>query len=299
MTDEFKSTGDTPSRKRRKGARWGQERRLEFIDYRLKWDGQINRSNLIDFFGISVPQASLDLTEYTKLAPDNLEYDASTRVYRSTRYFLSVFTTSSLERYLDDILRAAIQPGVPYESFLGWHSPVAAVPRLLRRLNTDVVGEILRAIRESGSVYVAYQSMSDPEGCERKITPHALVHDGYRWHTRAYCHKRKEFRNFLLSRIVHAKNAGEAQERSNMDTAWNTMVEVIIIAHPALSPAQRRLIESDYAMDNGEVHLECRKALLYYLLFQLNLTDAQAAQKPQALLVSLKNRDDIYTLIQQ
>lgn len=297
MKDEFKSSGEQSTRKGRQGARWGQERRLEFIDYRLKWDGQINRSNLTDFFGISVPQASLDLTEYTKLAPDNLEYDASARVYRATRYFQSIFATSSLERYLDDLLRVTIQPEVPYGSFLGWHYSVAAVPRLLRRLDTEVVGEILRAIRENGSVWVTYQSMSDPEGSKRKLTPHALVHDGFRWHARAYCHKRKEFRDFLLSRIVHAENAGLAQERIDIDIEWNTMVEVIIIAHPALSPAQRCLIENDYAMENGEVHLECRKALLHYLLFQLNLTDAQATQTPEALQLALKNRDEVYTLL--
>ena len=49
-----------------KVARWGQERRLEFIDFRLYWEGRINRSDLIDFFGISVPQASLDLAKYQR-----------------------------------------------------------------------------------------------------------------------------------------------------------------------------------------------------------------------------------------
>ena len=298
MPKDTNPMDDQPTRKGRQGARWGQERRLEFIDYRLRWDGQINRSNLTDFFGISVPQASLDLTEYAKLAPDNLKYDASVRVYRSTCSYQSVFVTSSLERYLDDLLRVAIQPEIPYGSFLGWHSPVAAVPRPLRRLNTDVVVEILRAIRENESVQVTYQSMNDPKGGERKLTPHALVHDGYRWHIRAYCHKRKEFRDFLLSRIVNAQNVGQSQDFDEIDTSWNTMVEVIIIAHPDLSPAQRSLIESDYAMENGEVHLKCRQALLYYLLFQLNLTDSQSGQSPEALQLALKNRDEVYTFLQ-
>uniref|UniRef100_A6W313 Transcriptional regulator n=1 Tax=Marinomonas sp. (strain MWYL1) TaxID=400668 RepID=A6W313_MARMS len=298
MPKDTNPMDDQPTRKGRQGARWGQERRLEFIDYRLRWDGQINRSNLTDFFGISVPQASLDLTEYAKLAPDNLKYDASVRVYRSTCSYQSVFASSSLERYLDDLLRVAIQPEIPYGSFLGWHSPVAAVPRPLRRLSTDVVIEILRAIRENESVQVTYQSMNDPKGSERKLTPHALVHDGYRWHIRAYCHKRKEFRDFLLSRIVNVQNVGQSQDFDEIDTSWNTMVEVIIIAHPDLSPAQRSLIESDYAMENGEAHLKCRQALLYYLLFQLNLTDAQSGQTPEALQLALKNRDEVYNFIQ-
>lgn len=287
------------SQKGRQGARWGQERRLEFIDYRLRWDGQINRSSLTDFFGISVPQASLDLSEYTKLAPDNLEYDMSSRVYRSTKLFQPVYMTSSLECYLNDLLRVAIQPEIQFGSFLGWRSPVAAVPRLLRRLDTDVVSQILRAIRENEAVHVIYQSMSDPQGSKRTLTPHSLVHDGYRWHTRAWCHKRGEYRDFLLSRIVQAQNAGPDEERANGDLAWNTFIKIILIAHPGLCPAQRNLIERDYAMIDGEIHLECRQALLHYLLFQLNLTEAQSHQAPEALQLALKNKDEIYALLKQ
>ena len=113
MTDESKPTDDQPTSKGRQGARWGQERRLEFIDYRLRWDGQINRSSLTDFFGISVPQASLDITEYAKLAESNLEYDTRARVYRATESFKAVFPSSAVERYLDDLLRVAVQPEIP------------------------------------------------------------------------------------------------------------------------------------------------------------------------------------------
>ncbi len=298
MKNESKPTDDHLSIKGRQGAHWGRDRRLEFIDYRLRWDGQINRINLTDFFGISIPQASLDLTMYTKLAPNNLEYDPRARVYRATDSFHSIYETSSLERYLDDLLRVAVQPEALHESFLGWHSPVSSIPRLGRRLDADVVGEILKAIRECGSVEVTYQSMSNPDGIERKLTPHALVHDGYRWHVRAYCHKRKDFRDFLLSRVIQAQKDDHDIECNYKDAAWNKMVEVVIIAHPELRPAQRRLIESDYAMVNGEVRLECRQALLHYLLFQLNLTDAQAIQRPEAVQLALKNPDEILPLLQ-
>ena len=41
--------------------RCGQERRFEFIEFRLLWDGRLNRADLTAYFGISVPQASMDL----------------------------------------------------------------------------------------------------------------------------------------------------------------------------------------------------------------------------------------------
>ena len=31
--------------------RWGAERRLEFIDFRLQWEGTINRGELVNFLG--------------------------------------------------------------------------------------------------------------------------------------------------------------------------------------------------------------------------------------------------------
>ncbi|TKK29059.1 WYL domain-containing protein [Pseudomonas sp. CFBP13528] len=271
---------------------------MEFIDYRLRWDGQINRSSLTDFFGISVPQASLDITEYGKLAENNLEYDTRARVYRATDTFKAVFRSTSVERYLDDLLRVAVQPEIPYGNFLGWQSPVAAVPKLGRRLNADVVGEILRAIREKGYVEVFYQSLTDPKGGERRLSPHALVHDGNRWHVRAYCHKRQAFRDFSLTRIKHCKYGGQDQDRSDEDHAWNTIVDVVLVPHPGLSPAQRQLIEADFLMEQGEMHVKCRRALLLYLLFQLNLNDDQAGQKPEVIQLALKSRDEIRALLQ-
>jgi hypothetical protein len=50
------------------GLRWGVERRLEFIEFRLYWEGGINRSDIREFFGVSVPQASKDLSLYQEMA---------------------------------------------------------------------------------------------------------------------------------------------------------------------------------------------------------------------------------------
>jgi len=47
----------------REELRWSIERRLECIDFRLFWEGHINRSDLTDQFGISTPQTSADLAQ--------------------------------------------------------------------------------------------------------------------------------------------------------------------------------------------------------------------------------------------
>ena len=55
--------------------KWGVERRLEFVEFRLFWEGSINRADLVEFFGVSVPQASKDLALYQERAPGNMDYD--------------------------------------------------------------------------------------------------------------------------------------------------------------------------------------------------------------------------------
>lgn len=79
--------------------KWGVERRLEFIEFRLFWEG-VNRSDLIDTFGVSVPQASKDLTHYQERAPLNAIYDKSARRYVAGPEFQPVFLDPDPDAYL-------------------------------------------------------------------------------------------------------------------------------------------------------------------------------------------------------
>jgi predicted DNA-binding transcriptional regulator YafY len=37
------------------------------------------------------------------------------------------------------------------------------------------------------------------------LTPHAFGYDGFRWHTRAFCHTDRKFKDFLLPRILESR----------------------------------------------------------------------------------------------
>lgn len=67
------------------------EQRLRLIDFLVAHYGTINRSALTDYFGISMPQASMDIRDYVNMAPDNIEYDAGSRVYRRADSFRRVY----------------------------------------------------------------------------------------------------------------------------------------------------------------------------------------------------------------
>ena len=63
------------------------EQRLRFIDFLLHQYGQINRSALTDYYGISVPQATKDFKDYMRLAPDNMRYLMNEKVYKRNPEF--------------------------------------------------------------------------------------------------------------------------------------------------------------------------------------------------------------------
>ena len=87
--------------------RWGVEQRLEFIEFRLFWEGQVNRSDLMDQFGVSVNQASTDLNRYIGFAPDNMLYDKSARTYVRGSEFKPQFLEPDASRYLAQLRSVA------------------------------------------------------------------------------------------------------------------------------------------------------------------------------------------------
>lgn len=277
-------------------SRWGQDRRLEFIDFRLRWEGRLNRGDLMAYFGISVPQASLDISRYRELAPHNLAYDPSARVYVATPDFAPVFPTSSPSRFLNEVLARASGVLEPEGSLIGWMPPVGATPVPGRALDGQVLFSLLRAVREGLTVQVRYHSLQRPEPSVRVLSPHAIAHDGFRWHARAYCHTRKEFRDFVIARILESTTLAEAGHPSDDDHRWHTTVELVLAPHPKLPKAHQRAIELDYGMVSGTVGLTCRQALAFYVLKHLGL-DEEVERRPEVQQVVLKNRSAVQRAI--
>jgi hypothetical protein len=293
MPDSVPTTSDpTGSSSSRAPGRWSQDRRLEFIDFRLQWDGRLNRSDLTDFFGISVPQASLDIAKYTELASTNLSYDRSSRVYIASVDFKPLYPSSDSGRYLNDLLSQASGLGSGQSSFVTWAPPVATVPHPGRTIRIDVLVALLRAIRERHAIRVLYQSMTRPQPTLRTISPHALAHDGFRWHARAYCHTRSQFLDFVVARMLEIDGFEPAAASPDDDLKWHTIVPLVLIPHPELSKSHRLAIELDFGMKDGQVQFYCRQAFLFYALRHLRL-DLEDAAKPEAQQIALKNRAEV------
>ncbi len=277
------------------GARmpWSVERRLEFIEFRLFWDGQVNRSDLVEYFGISVPQASADLGRYQELAGSNLRYDKRVKAYVAEPGFKPVLTTPTARHYLAQLRSIADEVLTPQETWLGWQPAFAVVPPVRRKLEAGKLRDILTAIRTCAAIRVRYQSFSRPQPTWRWITPHALGFDGFRWHARSWCHKNMDFRDFVLARVLSISDRRPDNLDPSSDLEWQLEVTMRLGPHPDMQERLRRAIELDYGMVNGVVEVQTRVCLSYYLERHLGLDlDPKLVPPPRQQIVLL-NRPEV------
>lgn len=280
--------------------RWGQDRRLEFIDARLQFDGRINRSDLIKFFDISTPQASADLGRYQTMAPANIRYDPRGRMYIALPEFQPLFGGTAATGYLDEIHRLARKVVEPEESFVGFVPSTGVVATPARAIEAEEVAIIVRAIRDRSSLRIRYQSMNHPAPIQYVISPHALGFDGLRWHVRAWCHTRKLFHDFAIGRLeIEGPEHEITAVDPKLDLGWTTIVGVVLIPHPKLSPHQRKVVIRDYGMNQGRLVLMCQKAMLFYTLRHLNLEELSVMENPARQHVVIQNRDEVARWIQE
>lgn len=66
--------------------RWFEQHRMEWIAETLRVFGFINRAHLERKFGVSTPQALMDLNEFQRLHPKAMIYNMSTKRYEATTH---------------------------------------------------------------------------------------------------------------------------------------------------------------------------------------------------------------------
>ena len=273
--------------------RWSVERRLEFIDFRLYWDGHVNRSDLVEHFGVSVPQASSDLSRYQEAAPQNVVYDKSGKAYVSSPEFRPAFIQPSADAYLAEL--RLLSSGILSPELASVLRPpeYSVMPILRRRLEPEILRRVLQAVRHKRALEVRYQSIGRPKPIWRWVAPHALGFDGFRWHIRAWCQNHSDFRDFVIARILETRSTMPSEADSSTDQGWHRSVTLKIGPHPNLTDGAREAIELDYGMENGMVAITTRACLSTYFERSLGL-DLDPANVPadrQQLI--LLNREEV------
>ncbi|MFG1363451.1 helix-turn-helix transcriptional regulator [Xanthobacter versatilis] len=271
--------------------KWGVERRLEFIEFRLFWEGGVNRADIIEMFDVSVPQASKDLTLYQERAPNNALYDKSAKRYVASDRFQPCFLKPDPALYLNQL--RSVSEGIVDRShaWIGQSPSYDAAPTPVRGVDAEILRRVMAAIRRSEAIEIRYQSLSRPEPRWRWIAPHAIGFDGFRWHARAYCETDRTFKDFLLSRMLETRGTRLSAVAPGTDTDWHEFVTIEIGPHPELSEAQKKVIALDYGMRSDRAKIPVRKALLYYALKRLGLDTNPAARRPQDQQIVLVNQE--------
>lgn len=280
--------------------RWGAERRLEFIEFRVYWEGYVNRNDLTKRFGVSTPQASTDLSLYQRLAPENIQYDSSAKRYVGTEHFQPRILRPNADRYLAQLRGMADGIITSEETWINHAPAIDAMTIPQRKVEPAILKGILAAIRSRRSVEIRYQSMNKnrPEAAWRHITPHAFGFDGLRWHVRAFCHEDHKFKDFVLSRCYGVGDFAEPGATPMDDIKWNTFVDVILEPNPALSHGQRSAVALDYCMDNGQLKMSIRQSLLFYFNERLRLDVPPSDGHHAKIHVVVVNREEFLAALQ-
>lgn len=246
-----------------------QNQRFEFMEWKLFWEGALNRSDLEEIFEISTPQASIDLRRYRELAGENIEYDATEKTFKPTAKIKPSFLKASGDRLLLQ-LRSFLSGALPRREI--WFRnlpPIDMAPDIIRNVDPECLRKILEAIRSKRTVRVLYQSLSNSR--IREIAPHALAFDGYRWHVRAWALDHDDFRDFVLTRINDISLSDVANYEPVDDVEWNTIVTLDLRPHPGLTDDQSLAIQRDFGMSGGQKLVKVRLSMAYYFIMRMNL----------------------------
>ena len=284
-----------------KDLKWGVERRLEFIEFSLYWEGGVNRADIVEQFGVSVPQASKDLSLYQDKAADNIYYDRSQKRYLTSEKFDPKFIVLDATAYLRQLNSATCQSNGMKADWVSQTTSADLLPIPQRHIDPDILRLLLEAVRTKQSIKILYQSTSAsrPEPEWRRVSPHSFASDGLRWHTRAFCHQSNKFKDFILSRCMGADELAKSKEGQSSDVFWERYFNVILQPNPQLSENQQRVIALDYEMGHNQVEVPVRYALLYYFSKRLRLDVAEQFDDPREVPVIVKNREAFETAMSE
>ncbi len=306
--------------------KWSRRRRMEFIDFRLSVEGKINRSDLVNFFGISVPQSSLDFSYYRELVKncvptrENLRYDVHRKLYVRTDDFKPVFPDEcSPDLFLEDLALVARDSLSDSRNFFNGKFPVAAAtlnpPK--RKIDAKLLFNVIDAINEHMAMHIVYMSLSQGKFMDYLIAPHSFAFDGFRWHIRAYCYDRHEFRDYVLSRIktadtpkIMAPNDRFPDPLGNgfrevgtdgaSDSEWNEKVVLRLKINPDLNDNEKNALALDYGIGkNGYIEHEVRRALLFYAVRNLKLTEDYKKLPAIERQLVLDNEKEIFAMLKR
>jgi predicted DNA-binding transcriptional regulator YafY len=273
---------------------WEVLMRYRLIEIIALWEGRLTTNHLCNSFQIKRQQASKDINRYNnEIAPGNLVLDRKLKGFRPSDTFKPLFTNGIADEYLHamasrrEIAHTFSSLDLGFDQTEMLHPPV-------RHVNHDILRALVQAARNGQKIDMGYVSMTSPDEESRIITPHTLVFTPLRWHVRAYCEKNRDYRDFVLSRFRGINGVeGLSNNLKEQDTRWNQQVDIVLKPDPRLTDYQQKIVEHDYAMQDGKHVISTRSALIPYAVQLLNIDLGKLESKPEAQQIVIDNLDEV------
>jgi len=233
--------------------------------------------------------AQRDITHYLGLAPGNLVYNRSEKAYLATSIIKPQITSGEIGEYLS----LDAQTGNIHAL-----DTITQIAPPSFKLNPAIIRPVLHAIRTRQGVTLRYRSLTQPKGSTRTLYPHHLVNSVFRWHLRAYCAEREEFRDFNLARIANTLDLTGSRPASadpDNDQHWHEIVHLELAPNPNLSQEEQALIAQEFGMRKGYLSVPSRGALVPYTLhaYQVDpsIPDSDNPQRNRLVLINKTDLD--------
>jgi hypothetical protein len=256
-----------------------QKRRFQLLDTLLKWEGELSNGRIRDLLGLQIVQVSRLLSEYRDAHPGRMAWEPSRKRY---------LRQPSRDRYggtVDDYLRLLDEEGNQSTWIERLDTSVSSV-------TPDVLIAMRQAIEAGHPIRILYASMTHPAGVERDIFPQHIVQAGRRWHIRAWCCTRQEYRDFVLGRIRRIGKPSVLAMPEVADDAWETEVDVRLVPHRKLSAAQAKVIQDELFEGTMARRFRTRGCLVPYVVQDLRAS-VSLDQVPPDYQVEVSNLDEI------
>ncbi|MDK9365472.1 WYL domain-containing protein [Lelliottia wanjuensis] len=247
-----------------------QAERLAFIDFRLRYLGEIARNDLIEEFKIGQATASNDLKLYKQFRPQNTDKNnaARTTVVAEGAFYplIKLDTYTALEFVLHGFCRNELVTRTSY-------IPAESIDTLMvmDSLQESDIAAITRAIYSNSGIHCCYLSSSSDDHDERQLYPTAVFVDRKHWYFRAYDRnkdpEKSGFKNFKMTRVKSAQwlrnDKPMLHESMPKDEAWHTLLPLQISIHDKCK--RETSLTREFGLVDGKKTIICKAAFAYFV----------------------------------
>lgn len=259
-----------------------RDHRLGIMEGVLAWEGEIGNARVRQLFDIQPVQASRLLAEFRFLMGDRIVEDSRAKVWRSASPE-GIETDISLSEYAR---QTATDDGAS--------SCIVDAGIDLTEVKPVVFALLRKAALKRAGIVISYASMENPTFEEWTIFPHSIIHVGSRWHVRAWCAKRKDFRDFMLGRIRSTAVVSEITTKGmDDDHGWNKLVQMRLAPHRRLSADQQKVVRSEYFGGTMGRRLSVRACLVPYVIQDLRLAIDPEKEGPPDFQIEITNAEQL------